>query len=47
VWDRLCDYDRADFHPDDHDTVELVEVWRERLFGADGTLVARLAGSAA
>ena len=28
---RLRDYDRADFHPDDHDTVELLARWRERL----------------
>jgi uncharacterized protein len=28
---RLKDYDRADFHPDDHDTVELLERWRQEL----------------
>lgn len=28
---RLRDYDRADFHPDDHDTTELLAEWRERL----------------
>jgi predicted metal-dependent hydrolase len=28
---RLRDYDRADFHPDDHDTVELLEHWRDEL----------------
>jgi hypothetical protein len=38
VWDRLCDYDRPDFHPDDHDTTELIEEWRQRLFGPVGTL---------
>ena len=38
VWARLKDYDRADFHPDDRDTEALVAEWRERLFGADGTL---------
>jgi len=27
---RLRDYDRRDFHPDDHDTVELLEEWRRR-----------------
>jgi predicted metal-dependent hydrolase len=47
VWTRLCDYDRSDFHPDDHDTKELVETWREHLFGPDGTLNDRLSGSAA
>src|SRR5690606_2707269 len=28
---RLRDYDRADFHPDDHDTTDLLAEWRERL----------------
>ena len=28
---RLRDYDRADFHPDDHDTAELLERWRAEL----------------
>jgi len=28
---RLRDYDRADFHPDDHDTVELLARWRTEL----------------
>ena len=46
LWVRLCDYDRPDFHPDDHDTTALVETWRERLFGADGSLNDRLAGAA-
>lgn len=45
VWDQLCEYDRPDFHPDDRDTTELVELWRERLFGQDGSMVHRLAGS--
>jgi len=27
---QLRDYDRRDFHPDDHDTVELLEEWRRR-----------------
>jgi predicted metal-dependent hydrolase len=47
VWDRLKDYDRPDFHPDDHDTTELVAAWRAKLFGPDGALVDRLAGTAA
>lgn len=47
VWDRLCDYDRPGFHPDDHDTSELVESWRERLFGAEGTLNDKLVGAPA
>jgi predicted metal-dependent hydrolase len=38
VWQRLKDYDRPDFHPDDRDTDALVAEWRERLFGEDGEL---------
>ncbi|HMC40114.1 MAG TPA: metal-dependent hydrolase [Acidimicrobiales bacterium] len=47
LWDRLKDYDRADFHPDDHDTDALVEEWRNRLFGPEGTLNDKLSGAAA
>jgi uncharacterized protein len=47
LWRQLCDYDRADFHPDDQDTDALVAEWRERLFGAQGTLNAKLAGAGA
>lgn len=47
LWDRLHDYDRPGFHPDDHDNSQLVAEWRERLFGADGTLSNRLVGRAA
>jgi len=47
VWDQLRDYDRADFHPDDRDTTELVEHWRHELFGSEGTLVGRLSGTPA
>jgi predicted metal-dependent hydrolase len=35
---QLRDYDRPDFHPDDRDTSELVERWREELFGEHGRL---------
>ena len=47
LWDQLRDYNRPDFHPEDRDTTELVERWREELFGASGTLNDKLAGSAA
>jgi predicted metal-dependent hydrolase len=49
IWDQLRDYDRPDFHPDDRDTDELVEFWREALFGQDGSMVDKLsrAGSVA
>ena len=35
---RLLEYNRPYFHPDDRDTEHLVEEWRERLFGQNGTL---------
>lgn len=35
---RLLEYNRIGFHPDDRDTEQLVEQWREILFGEDGTL---------
>ena len=47
VWRQLCDFDRADFHPDDSDTNGLVEQWRERLFGADGQIKDLLKAKAA
>ncbi len=43
VWRSLCDYDRAGFHPNDHETSHLVERWREELFGTNGTLTAYVA----
>ncbi len=47
VWDQLREYDRPGFHPDDHDTTALIEHWRAELFGDQGVLKDRLAGSAA
>ena len=47
VWDTLRDYDRRDFHPDDHDTIALVEEWQGRLFGESGELNDKLVGAAA
>ncbi len=47
VWLTLRDYCRPDFHPDDHDNRELLEQWRETLFGDEGTLVGKLATPAA
>jgi predicted metal-dependent hydrolase len=47
IWTQLKDYDRPDFHPDDSDTTELVETWREKLFGEHGTLNDKLIGVAA
>ncbi len=47
LWLQLKDYNRPDFHPDDRDTTELVERWRNELFGQAGTLNDKLATSAA
>lgn len=38
VWRRLTDYNRPDFHPDDHDATELLDRWRAELFGTGGEL---------
>jgi predicted metal-dependent hydrolase len=42
VWRRLTDYNRPDFHPDDHDATELLERWRAELFGDQGELTEML-----
>jgi predicted metal-dependent hydrolase len=47
TWDRLQDYERPDFHPNDWDNTELVDEWRSRLFGAEGDLNRWLIGSVA
>ncbi|HEX9682398.1 MAG TPA: metal-dependent hydrolase [Acidimicrobiales bacterium] len=39
---HVLDYNRADFHPDDHDIADVVAAWRQELFGSEGTLVDRL-----
>jgi predicted metal-dependent hydrolase len=46
LWRHLRDYNRADFHPDDSDTTELVEHWRTALFGEHGTMNDKLATAA-
>jgi predicted metal-dependent hydrolase len=45
LWAQLKDYNRPDFHPDDSDTTELVETWREELFGERGRLNDKLVGA--
>jgi len=47
VWRQLRDYNRPNFHPDDSDTNELVELWRKELFGENGTLNDKLVGASA
>lgn len=44
---RIRDYNRRDFHPDDHQTDQLLAEWRETLFGSSGALRDRLSSSAA
>jgi predicted metal-dependent hydrolase len=47
VRQRIRDYNRPDFHPNDHDNVALTAEWRETLFGDGGELADRLKGAAA
>jgi predicted metal-dependent hydrolase len=47
IWNQLKEYERRGFHPDDRPTADLVEVWRERLFGENGTMLATTKGVAA
>ena len=44
---RIRDYNRRDFHPDDHDATELLATWREQLFGEAGALAGRVKGAPA
>jgi uncharacterized protein len=44
---RIRAYNGRDFHPDDFDNAELTAEWRDRLFGASGTLTASLRGNVA
>lgn len=46
LWRELRSYNRPGFHPSDRDASELLTVWREELFGAQGVLNDRLAGAA-
>lgn len=46
VWRRLRDYNRPDFHPDDHQTDHLLERWRDELFGPEGRLNDLVKGAA-
>jgi uncharacterized protein len=47
IWLQLREYNRPDFHPEDRDTTELVNRWREELFGDQGTLNSKLVANAA
>jgi predicted metal-dependent hydrolase len=39
MWRRLLSYCRPGFHPDDWDATEIVEHWKQELFGEEGTFV--------
>jgi len=45
LWEKLRDYNRAGFHPNDHDTTALVEHWQRELFGDAGYPSASGAGT--
>jgi hypothetical protein len=47
VWRRLNDYNRPDFHPDDHDATDLLDRWRAELFGDGGEMADLLKRSTA
>jgi predicted metal-dependent hydrolase len=42
VVQRLRDYNRVGFHPDDNDATEILEHWRAELFGTEGLLTDHL-----
>lgn len=46
VRQRIRDYNRNDFHPEDHDTEALLQRWRDELFGQSGRLNDHLARTA-
>ena len=45
--ERIYDYHRRDFHPDDHQSDHLLAHWRVELFGTDGSLADRVKAGAA
>jgi predicted metal-dependent hydrolase len=47
MWEKLKDYDRPDFHPEDRDASALIDRWREELFGTSGSLSDKLIGARA
>jgi predicted metal-dependent hydrolase len=47
IWRQLKEYNKVGFHPDDRDTYPLVDEWRAKLFGEQGTLNDKLVGAGA
>lgn len=39
IMPKMSEFLQRDFHPDNRDTTALVQEWRERLFGKDGSLL--------
>ena len=39
VWEQLKEYERPGFHPNDRPTQDLIDMWRERLFGEEGEML--------
>jgi predicted metal-dependent hydrolase len=39
IWQALKAYERKGFHPSDNPNVELIDEWRDRLFGTAGSMI--------
>jgi predicted metal-dependent hydrolase len=46
MWERLKAYERPGFHPNERPTHDLIETWRERLFGEQGQMLYATRGAA-
>jgi uncharacterized protein len=46
VWEQLKEYERRGFHPDDRPTQDLIDTWREQLFGTEGQMLYATHGAA-
>lgn len=47
VWEQLKEYERRGFHPHDRPTQQLIDEWRERLFGEQGEMLYATRGAVA
>ena len=47
IWEQLKEYERRGFHPNDRPTQDLIDAWREQLFGTDGQMLYATRGAAA
>lgn len=46
LWAALKEYERRGFHPSDRPTGDLIELWRDKLFGSDGVMTSTLPSGA-